>query len=348
VAQTSTSSSTRRPSVSTTPACRDVVDAGGLHRHVLPRQRRVVVVGAQHALAAEGVVGGERGAELRVLHLPAQVHAGQPLGDAVERVVGLEGLVEQLVLEVDRAAERGAGAGDVAEREALGTGERPVHPGDDPRWRALEHRQRGGALGQLGDELDRAGAGPDRADPRPVQVQVVVPPRRVQDRAGEVVQPRDGRVLRVLQAAHGIDQHVAGDSSSIRTVQGPGRARLVPGRTPHVEAEPGPCAQPVLGHDPVEVAADLGLGGVVPGPVRVGLLGQRVEVGRDVARGTRVGVVAPGAAGVLEPLQQDEVLDPVLQQPHGHGDPTEAGADDRHAGWGAEVHVVSACRRQPS
>src|SRR5258708_39192840 len=66
-------------------------------------------------------------------------------------------------------------------------------------------------------------------------------------------------------------------------------------------------------------------------PARVGLEGERVEMRGHVARATRVGVVAPGAANVIGALQDDEVLDAVATQGDGHAQAAEAAADDGDA-----------------
>ena len=61
-----------------------------------------------------------------------------------------------------------------------------------------------------------------------------------------------------------------------------------------------------------------------------------------------IGVVAPGAAEVVGALEHVEVVDPVVEQPDGHADPGEAGADDRDARVaGAAVAVGRGPRASP-
>src|SRR5690606_17199316 len=60
----------------------DLGDAVGNEGNVRFGQRRVVVVGDQHALAAHHVVGGQLAAQLRVADLAAQVMTGHQAGHA--------------------------------------------------------------------------------------------------------------------------------------------------------------------------------------------------------------------------------------------------------------------------
>src|SRR5262249_34339906 len=63
-------------------------------------------------------------------------------------------------------------------------------------------------------------------------------------------------------------------------------------------------------------------------PVGLGLEREAVQVRRDVARRTGVGVLAPRAPDVARLLEDRERLDPGALELHAHGDAREAGADD--------------------
>ena len=87
--------------------------------------------------------------------------------------------------------------------------------------------------------------------------------------------------------------------------------------------------QALVGRDPAQVVADLGLGREGRAPVRVGREGERVDVAGHVAATARVGVLAPGAADLARPLEDDEVVAAGALQPAGHREAGEAAADDR-------------------
>jgi len=105
----------------------------------------------------------------------------------------------------------------------------------------------------------------------------------------------------------------------------------VPGGVVDRGAEPEPVHHLRALRDPPQVGLDLGLGRERPRPVRVRREGERVELGGDVAGGTGIGVVAPGAADVVAALDHEEVLLAVLGEPDRHAETAEAGADDEHA-----------------
>jgi hypothetical protein len=79
------------------------------------------------------------------------------------------------------------------------------------------------------------------------------------------------------------------------------------------------------------VVPDLALRGERAGPLGIEGEGERVEVGRDVAGGAGVGVVAPGAAEVVAAVEHDEVVDAHGAQAGRHADAGEPGADDDDA-----------------
>ncbi len=170
----------------------------------------------------------------------------------------------------------------------------PVGLGEHP-WRgALEEREVLDVRLDRGDELDRARARADHGDAPPAQVVVVVPLRRVEDRALELVDARDLGDRRLVQRAGAPDDHTGADGGAVGEPERPAPAR--PLRGGDLGAVPDAGAQPVAVGDVLEVGADLGLRGELAAPVRVGREGERVEVRLHVAGAAGVGVVAPGAA----------------------------------------------------
>ena len=157
----------------------------------------------------------------------------------------------------------------------------------------------------------------------------MVPAGGVEDRPFEAVDPLDVGQLRLAQRADARDEHLggqlAGGSFSIRHSSASSSQRadgdLVAIADVRVDA--------VLASDPAQVLPDLGLRRERPAPVRVGRERERVQVRGHVAGAARVGVIAPGAAQLLGPLEHDEVVDALLLQADRHAQPGEARADDR-------------------
>jgi hypothetical protein len=77
-----------------------------------------------------------------------------------------------------------------------------------------------------------------------------------------------------------------------------------------------------------QIGVDLRLGREGARPVRVGFEGKGIQMRRHVAGRARIAVVAPDAANVLCPLEDDEVMQPGLLEGHGHADASKARADD--------------------
>src|SRR5690606_40002411 len=85
--------------------------------------------------------------------------------------------------------------------------------------------------------------------------------------------------------------------------------RLVPGRLVDGVAQPQVRPQPEPVDAVAEVVPDVLLGGEGVPPVRVEGERERVQVGGYVAGAARVGVVAPGAADVVGPLEDEQVVE---------------------------------------
>src|SRR5437868_5432419 len=84
----------------------------------------------------------------------------------------------------------------------------------------------------------------------------------------------------------------------------------------------------VPGGHVLHVVPDLLLSGKGPGPVGVLLVRVRVEHAGDVAGTAGIGVIAPGAAEIVGPLEHDEVVEAFPLQCDGHAEAREASADD--------------------
>jgi hypothetical protein len=148
----------------------------------------------------------------------------------------------------------------------------------------------------------------------------------------EPVQAGDVGRARPAQLTGGSDQHVGLVLRASLQCQPPRAAVLVEGGGEHLRAEPDVPDHVEVPGDVAQVLMDLGLRGEAPRPVGLRRERQRVQVGRHVAGGTGIGVLPPDPADVVTLLEQHEVLDARLLEPHGGGEPAEAGTDDRDPG----------------
>ena len=128
VPQMSTSASCSVPSAVRTPPGSTAVTALGDHLDVVAVEGGVPVVGEQDPLAPDRVVGPQLVAQLRVVHLTAQLQPPEASSALEHRVLGrpaaLQGAVEQLGQPEDRAplgARAAAGSGPPAGGGAGGT-----------------------------------------------------------------------------------------------------------------------------------------------------------------------------------------------------------------------------------
>ena len=337
----------------------DVVDPGAHQLHVVAhqgRQPRPVVL--QGALAGGRVVGHHLGRQLRVIgHLaedPVGEHlAGELVGFADGSVlIGVvrvhPGCLQALVASgpEDKEPVPPAVKGEVAQRpqHAGADGGVVVRVGEHPLGRPLEHGQVADLGGNRGGDLEPAGPGPDHGYLLAGEVDVVVPPGRVEGRPGKGVGALDHRQVRAVELAHS-RYHGPSHQDVLGAVRGPGahrpcRGRVVPGRTEDFGLPPHVGLDPVLVHDPLEVALQLGLLGVVLGPVVAGLEAVTVEVVADVDPGPGVGVLPPGAAhsGVL---LHDGEGDAGLRQPDAGQQTGLPTPNDHHWEGGPVVWVAS-------
>ncbi len=292
-----------------------------------PGERGVVVVGEQDPLAPDPVARRQDPAQGGVGDLGFQVAPRHhPLGLARDPGVA-EGEPVGLVVAEQRPLERLLERGLVLEPLARPVADRRVAARDHPGRRPLVQRQGAGQLLERRDELDGRGTGPHDGHVAAFDLDGVVPARRVHDVARERVEAGDVGQAGLGERAGRRDQHVGRPIAPVG-LDPPARRVVVPGRLAHVVAEPDVRrdAEPV--GDVAEVVLDLGLGREPAAPVGVGRERERVQVRLDVARRARVGVVPPHAADLVGPLEHDQALDALLEQPDGRPDPPEPGSDD--------------------
>ena len=142
---------------------RGLFDPRGDQFDVGAGQRGVVVVGHQHPLAAERVARRQLAPQRRVADLAARGAAAEPLGRPHAGWGAVEAERRTTLLQpVDQAAVGAPGRREEPEEAPLALGYGAVGLGQHPRRGALEHGERADLLGDLRDELDRAGAGADR------------------------------------------------------------------------------------------------------------------------------------------------------------------------------------------
>lgn len=157
------------------------------------------------------------------------------------------------------------------------------------------------------DVLNGTRTGADRRDSLACERSTVIPLRRVERPAFEGVATGDVRKNWDVQHAEAADQRVGGEDVACLRRELPALAGLVPlgGADRCVGAHVR--AKPEVLSTLLEVGEDLRLGGKGARPVRVGSERERVEVGRHIARSTRVGVVAPRSADAVALLVDREV-----------------------------------------
>jgi hypothetical protein len=158
-----------------------------------------------------------------------------------------------------------------------------------------------GLLGDDRDGLDAGRAGADHGDPLSGEVDLFVRPAGGEiGLAGEVVDPGDGQLLRLGQAAERGDDIFGRDLVALVGGRGPQIRRLVIGERGDLGVEVDVAAQVEPVGDPVEIAEDLLRRGIAlgPGPFLGQLVVEEVAIDRRlaVAARARIAVPVPGAA----------------------------------------------------
>ena len=159
-----------------------------------------------------------------------------------------------------RSSDDGVGVG--AELGELRVGEGRVLLGQHPVRRALVERELPDVLGDLGHELHRARGTADHGHRLAGEVVVVIPPRRVEQRARERVEPGDVGFHRRAEHAERADDHVGLELVTGLEREAPHRPFVVPVRRAHGGAESQVRLEAELLDAPLEVGADLRLPGV--------------------------------------------------------------------------------------
>ena len=200
-------------------------------------------------------------------------------------------------------------------------------------------------LGDLGDDLDRRGAGADHRDPLAAQVVVVVPPRGVEDLSTEGVDALDVGEPWLGQPA-GPGDHAVGDDVTRVGADPPHLVALVEGKVQDRDPEAEPVEHTGALGDPLEVGEDLRLRREGPRPAGVGREAEGVELAGHVARGAGVGVLAPGAAHGVALVDDQEVGEAVLVELDRGAEAREAGSDDEgaHAARERRGRLARRCR----
>ena len=294
--------------------------------------RRVVVVGEQDPLAARRPLRLQRLPQAWVAHLAAQMPLRLAVDQPHQPLPPREPDGAQLVLQVRGGPVQPEQAGHAAEGRPQSGAVRPVGFRDDVRGVELDDRRVRRPRDDVRHELDRARPGADHRHPPSGQVVVVPPVRRVERRAGEVLETRQGRDGGAGELPAGGHEHVGPERAAVGEVEHPAAAGLVEPRRGDLDAEPDPGQHPEPLRDVLQVGADLRLRRVAAAPV--GFRGERegVQGRRDVTGGAGIAIGRPHAADPVRALQDRHVLDAGPHQPDGHADPAEAGADDRDRG----------------
>jgi hypothetical protein len=236
----------------------------------------------------------------------------------------------QLARSVDQLADEPLRRGEAPVERPLEAGHRPIRVGEDPGRSALQHREVLHLGLDLRNDLDGRRARADDGHPLAAEIVAVVPPGGVEVVAGEVVEAGQRGDRGLAEAAVGADQDIGADGAR-RRLDDPRPGVLLPGGRNHLAVGAEVAAEVEVVGGPTQVRLDLGLGGVGAAPVRVLGEGEGVEVGRHVALAAGIGVVPPGAADVVAPLEEDEVVDAVLLEAMGQAEAGEPGADDGHS-----------------
>ncbi len=209
------------------------------------RDRRIPVVRDQHPLASDRVVGHELRAQLRIGDLPLEVPHREALRETEHPRVH-EGDDRRLARGVDPAAHRRLGGRQRAVDPARALGDRVVQARHDPWGGALEDRQALDLGLDLGDELDRRGAGADDRDALAGEVVSVVPARRVEHRALERVDAGNVGDRRLVQRTGGDDEDLGAERVLVR-LDGPAPGVGIPARPGHLVPEADLRAHAVRG-----------------------------------------------------------------------------------------------------
>ncbi len=200
-----------------------------------------------------------------------------------------------------------------------------------PACRTLENRDAAGFLRDLGHELDGGCAIADDGDALALEVDIVVPLRRVPAIALKILAALDVGPDRPVQLA-GARCHDMGGEAAVAGFQCPCAARFVETSVVDFGIEADVTAQPVFVDDGFEVVLDVGGEDIFLRPGRPHVEGVLIHVQRHVAGTTRIGVLAPGAADPGCLFVDREIGDARLFQFDRRADARDARAENGDAG----------------
>jgi hypothetical protein len=197
--------------------------------------------------------------------------------------------------------------------------------------------------GDHGDHLDRRCTGADHGDALAMQIDRVIPARRVHSGAGERLDPRDLGRLRLGEYSCRADDEARGDGLAARRLYPPGPRLLVERGSNDLGAQPDAITQPVLLDAVLGVRLQLIARCVHARPVGTLLEGELVAERRDVDRNPGVGVPMPRSADAVALLEHEIVMEARLVELDRRPDAGEAGADDDHLMGGRNtlsIHIL--------
>ena len=226
------------------------------------------------------------------------------------------------------------GRGVAPEGRLLLVGVGRVRRGRDPLRRPLEEPQLGDLVDDGRDDLDRARARPDDADPLSRDRHVVIPARAVEAWAAERPEPLDVRVRWMMEHAGRGDDEVG----HVRRAVGVGEvpAPALEDTPPDLLAVADLRVDAIAPRDVLEVGPYLRAGREPVRPFRIEREGVAVEVRRDVARESRVRVLAPRPPEPVGLLVDRDVVEAGLAELDRREDAGHDGTDhdDAHVATG--------------
>src|SRR5690349_22406624 len=158
-----------------------------------------------------------------------------------------------------------------------------VQPRHDPGWGALKQRELAHDRGDLRHELNRAGASAYDRYTLSLQIDSVIPLRRMKGRPGKLLDPRKFWKLRNVQAAHPGDQNSSSYAQVAFSGSGqyiPRALRLVPNRFAQTRVHLNMRRESMVLDAAFQIIVDFLLAGIHPRPVRPELERKGIQMGR--------------------------------------------------------------------
>ncbi|MNS53912.1 hypothetical protein D3C72_866850 [compost metagenome] len=283
-----------------------------VQRHVVARQCRVQRAGQNHPFAADGVVRRQLAPQFGIRHLAFEKTQGLALDHVHRRFRILEGNHPGFELPVDPPAQQLVGRLE-PQQPALETAKAAVSPGQDPVGRALEYMQVPDVRGDGRNDLGRTGAAADDGHAFLPVVVVMIPVVGVKRFTLKTLLSVEARNNRLTQRPGRVDQELRAKRAFAGGVHRPAFVGVVPFDALDIGAQFHFVPQAEVLHHVAGVAVQFGLFGE---HLRPAIRSKRQGVQRrghvDCRAG--VGVLAPGAAEEIPPLQQAKIVDAGLEQ----------------------------------